>query len=100
MPGFFEALNETSAINDKKHFVTIQGQVKEVSLQKKLEIFKHGEENFLLNGNKIELKPKPKSKTAYPVLKTVEKGYHFIDKDIHWPDKVCEGGKAWLIESE
>jgi hypothetical protein len=100
MPGFFEALNKTSPIDGKKHFVTIQGQAKEVSLQKKLEILKHGEENFLLNGNEIELKPKPKLKTAYPVLKAMEKGYHFIDGDIHWPNSIGEGGKAWLIESE
>ena len=100
MPGFFEALNETSFVNDKKHFVTIQGQTKEVSLQKKLEILKHGEENFLLKENEIKLKPKPKLKTAYPVLQKVEKGYHFIDDDIHWPSNIGEGGRAWLIESE
>ena len=100
MPGFFEALNKTSPIMEKKHFVTIQGQVKEVSLRKKIEILKHGEENFLLKGNEIELKPKPKLKTTYPVLKEVEKGYHFIDGDIHWPNNIGEGGKAWLTEYE
>ena len=100
MPGFFEALNRMSAIKEKKHYVTIQGQTVEVSLQKKLEILKHGEENFLLKGNGIELKPEPKIKTAYPVLKEAEKGYHFIDDDIHWPNKIGKGGKAWLIEYE
>lgn len=100
MPGFFEALNEISPIKEKKYFVTIQGQVKEVSLQKKLEILKHGAENFILKGNEIEPKPKPKLRTAYPVLKEVEKGYHFIDDDIHWPSKIGEGGMAWLIEQE
>jgi DNA-directed RNA polymerase subunit H (RpoH/RPB5) len=100
MPGFFEAINRTSPVKEKKHFVNIQGQTVEVSLQKKIEILKHGKENFLLKGNEIEMKPKPKIKIAYPVLKEVEKGYHFIDDDIHWPNDIGEGGKAWLIEYE
>lgn len=87
-------------VQEKKHFATIQGVEKEVSLQKKLEILKHGEENYMLKGNDIVLKPKPKLKTQYPILKDVEKGYHFFDNDIHWPNKVSEGGKSWLIESE
>ena len=29
-----------------------------------------------------------------------EKGYHFVDNNIHWPEKVAEGGKTWQIEYE
>ncbi len=83
----------------KKHFVTIEGKKIEVSLQKKLEIMKHGEDEYMLNPD-IVLRPKPKAKTRYSVLKKAEKGYAFQDGDIHWPNAVVEGGETWLIEYE
>ena len=83
----------------KKHFVTIDGKEIEVTLQKKLEIMKHGEDAYMLNPD-IVLRPKPKAKTRYSVLKKAEKGYAFQDGDIHWPTDVVEGGETWLIEYE
>ena len=63
----------------KKHFVTIQGKQYQVSLKKKLEILQHGEENYMIKpakfGPEILLKPKPKPKTRYSVLKNATKGY-------------------------
>ena len=100
MPGFFDALRNLPIQKEKKHFVIIQGQQKEVTLEKKLEIIKNGEENYVVKDNTIKKKPELKIKSIYPVLKNVEKGYHFVDGDIHWPEKIDEGGKAWLIEYE
>ena len=84
----------------KKHFVTIQDITKEVSLQKKLEIMKHGEQNYMLKEGEIVIKPRPKPKTQYSVLKRAKKGYKFYESDIHWPVDVTEGGEAWVIEHE
>lgn len=88
----------------KKHFVTIQGKQYQVGLKKKLEILQHGEENYMIKpakfGPEILLKPKPKPKTRYSVLKKTTKGYSFEHGDIHWPNAVVDGGEAWLIEYE
>ena len=46
------------------------------------------------------IKPKPKAKTQYSVLKRSKKGYRFYESDIHWPVDVIEGGEAWVIEHE
>jgi hypothetical protein len=85
---------------EKKHFVTIQGTKIEVSLQKKLEIMKHGEQNYIMKEGDIVIKAPPKAKTQYSVLKKSKKGYRFCESDIHWPVDVMEGGEAWVIEHE
>ena len=101
MPGFFEAMANLQKKKDKVHTVTIQGQSVVVTLEKKLEVMKHGESAYMWKSEtEFVLKPRPKSKTAYPVLVDVAKGYHFQDNDIHWPNEIGEKGKAWLIESE
>ena len=51
MSELLKALQNMPPVQEKKHFATIQGVEKEVSLQKKLEILKHGEENYMLKGN-------------------------------------------------
>lgn len=100
MPGFFEALKNLPPPEVKKHYATIQGKRVEVSLEKKSEIIRYGEENFIWKDEQIVLKPLPKLKTAYSVLKTVDVGYHFEQDDIHWPNGTGERGKAWRIELE
>ena len=50
------------------------------------------------NLKKIEFKTKLPFK--FKKLVDVDKGYHFIDDDIHWPEKIDKGGKAWRIEYE
>lgn len=101
MPGFFEAMANLPKKKDKVHTVTIQGQSIVVTLEKKLEVMKHGESEYMWKTpTEFVLKPRPKSKTSYPVLVDVAKGYHFQDNDIHWPKEIGEKGKAWLIQSE
>jgi len=85
----------------KVHTVSIQGQSLVVSLEKKLEVMRHGEDAYMWkSATEIMLKPKTKPKTQYPILKKATKGYVFQDGDIHWPKAVMEGGEAWLIEQE
>ena len=46
-----KALRNLPPAKEKKHFVNIEGKKYEVSLQKKLEIMKHGEENYIFKDN-------------------------------------------------
>jgi hypothetical protein len=104
MSELLKALQNLPPQKVKKHYVTIQGKQYQVGLQKKLEVMRNGEENYMIKpakfGPEIILKPQTRPKTQYPVLKTVTKGYFFHDGDIHWPNAVAEGGEAWLIERE
>jgi hypothetical protein len=100
MPGFFEAMANRAAPENKKHFVMVEGKQHEVTLDKKLWAQQKGEHNLMIQNGDIVLKPRPKPKTVYPVLTKVDKGYVFLMDDIHWPDKIQQGGVTWQIESE
>ena len=101
MSELLKALQGLPPAPKKVHTVTIQGQSLVVTLEKKLEVMRNGEEAYTWKSpTEIMLKPKPKSKTQYPILKKATKGYVFQDGDIHWPNSVEEGGEAWLIEQE
>ena len=100
MSEIFKALAKLPKREPKKHFVTVEGKRIEVSLEKKLEIIKHGEESYMLEDGNIVLKPTPKLKSKFKKLLASENGYHFVDDDIHWPEKVAEGGRTWQTEYE
>jgi|TARA_R110000803_G_scaffold81114_1_gene147028 hypothetical protein len=100
MPGFFEALSNMPVPEKKKHFVTVQGNKYEVSLEKCLWAIQHGEQNLIMQNGEIIVKPAPKPMTVYTVLEKAEKGYHFEQGDIHWPNEFSEGGVTWQIKSE
>ena len=100
MPGLFDALKNTPRRSAKKFYITVAGEKHEVTLEKKKWAQQHGEENLMIKDGEIVLKPKPKARTQYSILKEAEKGYVFQDDDIHWPTGVVEGGKAWLTEYE
>jgi len=100
MSEIFKALANLPKREPKKHFVTVDGKQIEVSLKKKLEIINHGEDSYMLEEEKIVLKPTPRLKSKFRKLLASENGYHFVDDDIHWPEKVAEGGKTWQIEYE
>ena len=94
-----KALRNLPPAKEKKHFVNIEGKKYQVSLQKKLEIMKHGEENYIFKDNELQIKTQ-KAKTRYSVLKQGTRGYSFEQNDIHWPNDIIDGGEAWLIEYE
>ena len=100
MSAIFDALKSLPKREPKKHFVMIDGNAIEVTLEKKLEIMRHGEDKYMIEDSKLVLKPIPKIKSKFKKLIESEKGYHFVDNDIHWPEKVAEGGKTWQIEYE
>ena len=95
-----DAIRNLPPVREKKHFVMIQGKKCEVSLQKKLEIIKQGEENYAWTKFGPALRTKQKRKTQYSVLQSSTRGYSFEQGDIHWPNTVVDGGDTWLIESE
>ena len=68
MSELLKAIQNLPKQNVKKHFVTIDGNEIEVTLQKKLDIMRDGEDKFTMKDNKIVLKPVPKAKTL-PDLK-------------------------------
>jgi len=79
MPGFFEAFDRRKPVV-KKHTVTIQGNEVEVSLGKKLEIMRAGEDKYILKGNEIVVKSMPKNK--------IQK-VRFHIGSIHMPFNLC-----------
>ena len=100
MPGLFEALKNMPKREPKKFFITVQGKEHEVSLEKKLWSQQHGEDNLILKDGEIVVKPAPLLKSKYRTLAKSEKGYFFEDDDIHWPNKIAEGGVTWQTKSE
>ena len=100
MPGLFEALKNMPKQEPKKFFITVQGKEHEVSLEKKLWAQQHGEENLVTKDGEIVVKPAPPPKSKYRSLIKSEKGYFFEDRDIHWPNKIAEGGVTWQTKSE
>ena len=103
MPGFFEAAEEGWGKEPEKkkiYTVNIQGKEIEVSLEKSLEIMKHGEEAYMLEGGKIVPRPIKKNDIKRPVLKKSDKGYKFYDNDPLWVESIVEEGFSWQIESE
>ena len=100
MPGLFEALKNMPKRKPKKFFITVQGKEYEVLLEKKLWAQQHGEENLVTKDGEIVVKPAPPPKSKYRSLIKSEKGYFFEDGDIHWPNKIAEGGVTWQTKSE
>lgn len=90
MPGIFEALKNYEP-RVKKHTVNIQGKKIEVTLEKKLEILKTGEERYILKGDTIVLKPVSKAQRRFPVIKNLEQDPYWI---------VSDEGLIWQIELE
>ena len=85
MPGFLEALENTKPLS-KKHMVIIQGKQVEVSLEKKLEIIRVGESNYMLQGKNIVLIPAKKTPRVFPVLKQQDIDPYWIktQEEIEW----------------
>ena len=103
MPGFFEAAEEVWGKEPKKkkiYTVNIQGKEIEVSLEKKLEIMKHGEEAYMMERGKIVSRPIKKNNIKKPVLKKSDKGYKFYHNDPLWVESIVEEGFSWQIEQE
>ena len=63
MSAIFKALANLPKREPKKHFVTVDGKEIEVALEKKLEMIRHGFDQYMMEDGKIVLKPVPKIKS-------------------------------------
>ena len=101
MSELFKALESMPPSKPKVHTVCICGQNVVVTLEKKLEVQRHGEEAYhWISPTEFALKPPPKLKTQHKTLIKADKGYYFQDDDIHWPKEIAEGGVTWQTEHE
>ena len=99
MRALIEALHNLPPKKEKVHTVTIQGQSVVVSLKKKLEVIQHGEDAYMWKTPmEFVLKPRPKIKRGYNILKKSDKGYNFYDNDPYYPNKIVDGGYKWVQE--
>tara|TARA_B110000196_G_C20780570_1_gene490853 strand:+ start:181 stop:489 length:309 start_codon:yes stop_codon:yes gene_type:complete len=102
MPGFFDAIKKIKP-GKKVYTVTIQGQSIVVSLEKKLEVQRTGEDAYTWKTpTEFVLKQKKTTNRRLPVLKReiLELGYEFYNNDPYWVESIVEKGYAWQIEQE
>ena len=102
MPGFFEALEKFKNKEQKKHFVTIEGQELEVSLEQKLQIQKAGEDAYFCqkgpNGVIICKKPiVPREQKQSQLCKDSD-GISFYDNNPFWPTQEGFRKYTWKIK--
>lgn len=99
MPGFFEAFNKFKNKNEKKHFVTVDKQQVEVSLQQKLDILKAGEENYFCqrgpNGAVICRRPIVPKEQQQTQLTATSNGIKFYQGNPFWPTNEGKTAYQW-----
>jgi hypothetical protein len=100
MDELFKAISSLAPQKKKIHTVNVQGKELEVSLEKKIEIQRAGEDAFILQGDEIVRKPIVRASRKLAELKKNEIGCHFYDGDPFWVERIAEEGYAWQIESE
>ena len=102
MPGFFEALDNFKNKETKKHFVKVEGQTVEVSLEKKLEIMKAGIGAWTIqktsNGIVFVKKPIVPKEQRQTELTQAEKGMTFYEHNTFWPKGKDKKGYTWQIK--
>ena len=98
MPGFFEALETFKPIPPKKHYVIIDGNKIEVSLQQCLEIQKVGVENYEYKNNEIVRKVIVPKERCQVMLKKADIGYQFHDHNPFWVKNIGKEGYVWQIK--
>ncbi len=98
MPGFFDALKNFKSKERKPHTVTVEGQSMVVSLERKLEIMKVGEENYVWQKGEIVRKKITPKEQQQTILTKANKGYTFHKKDPFWVENINEEGYIWQIK--
>lgn len=99
MPGFFEALEKFKDKKTKKHFVSVDGETIEVSLEQKLEVQRVGETEYFCkkgpNGSVICKKPVVPKEQQQTMLAKVEEGIQFFENNPYWPEGTGKKGYTW-----
>ena len=96
MPGFFEALENFKPKERQPHVVTIEGQSIVVTLEKKLEVMKHGEDAYEWKTN-IEFVRKKRipAEQQQPLMHKADKGVTFYKKNPYWVNNIDKEGYIW-----
>ena len=99
MPGFFEALENFKPTPKKIHTVTIQGQSVVVTLEKKLEVIKHGEDAYEWKTNtEFVRKKRIPAEQRQPLMYKADKGVTFYKKNPFWVKNIDKEGYIWQIK--
>ena len=69
---------------EKKFFAEIQGKKVEVSMEKKLEIIKNGEQNYVLDDGKPKLVVQRLDRYKFPVIKDFKSNPLWPMEDFEW----------------
>ena len=77
MSDLFDALRNIKVV-PKRHFVTIQGQDIEVSMEKKLEIIRNGEADYVLQDGMPVRRTKKPRRNSFREIKN-------FSSDPYWP---------------
>lgn len=96
MPGFFDALSQRNSPKKKTHTVVIDGIEIEVTLEKKLEILRSGQENYYIKDSTVF--KKEQSKIVFDQLKKSENGIIFYNQNPFWIESEGVGGYKWTTE--
>tara|TARA_B100000676_G_C17293251_1_gene443470 strand:- start:48 stop:368 length:321 start_codon:yes stop_codon:yes gene_type:complete len=85
----------------KKYHLKFGTQEVEVTLDRYIEVTRHGIHHYELKDNKIVLKPFRKTLQPKPVLAPAQlMGYHFQNGDPYWVTKHDKGGFEWVTGQE
>ena len=102
MPGFFDALEKFKGKPHKKHFVDIDDQHIEVTLEQKLETQQSGEDSYVCqkgpNGMIVCKKPVIRREQKQKQLTKADEGIQLLDKNPFWPTQQGKRGYKWQIK--
>ena len=98
MPGFFEALENFKPQKKQPHVVTIEGQSIVVSLERKLEIMRAGEDAYMWQKGEVVRKKRIPVEQRQPLMHKADKGYTFYKKNPFWVKNIGKEGYVWRIE--
>ncbi len=99
MPGFFDALKDFKPTPKKVHTVTIEGQSVVVTLEKKLEVIKHGEDAYEWKTNtEFVRKKRIPVEQRQPLMYKADKGVNFYKKNPFWVKNIDKEGYIWQIK--
>ena len=98
MSGFFEALENFKPQKRRPHVVTIEGLSIVVSLERKLEIMRAGEDAYMWQKGEVVKKKRIPAEQRQPILQKESKGVKFYKQNPFWVKSVGKEGYTWQIK--
>ena len=98
MPGFFEALENLKPQKRQPYVVTIEGLSIVVSLERKLEIMRVGEDAYMWQKGEVVKKKRIPAEQRQPLMYKADKGVKFYKKNPFWVKNIDKEGYIWQIK--